>query len=194
MQTMTHQIWMRTTGSFYDEDIDDFDAISTGKVDLEVPGDENLGETTQNIAPEASTSPPISPNSSSDEDEILPPSPPPINIAHLTTSEDIAKPPPGKSIAHWDIEAKRVANLSFDLETGGEHCGIIQISGQIFCPNPVHPLGADFLTVEEAFNSYVCPSDGAIWNEQACRESHGLGPASDCIKNARPFAFVWREF
>jgi hypothetical protein len=38
------------------------------------------------------------------------------------------------------------------------------------------------------------PPDGAIWNEQACRESHGLGPASDCIKNARPFAFVWREF
>jgi hypothetical protein len=25
-------------GSFYDEDIDDFDAISTGEVDLEVPG------------------------------------------------------------------------------------------------------------------------------------------------------------
>jgi hypothetical protein len=131
---------------------------------------------------------------SSDEDKILPPSPPPINIAHLTTSEDIPKPPPGKSIAHWDIEAKRVAYLSFDLETGGEHCGIIQISGQIFRPNPVDPLHADFLTVEEAFNSYVCPPDGAIWNEQACRELHGLGPASDCIKNARPFAFVWREF
>jgi hypothetical protein len=87
-------------GPFYDEDIGDFDAISTGEVDLEVPGDENLRETTQNIAPEASTSPPISPHSSSDEGEILPPSPPPINIAHLTTSEEIPKPPPGKSIAH----------------------------------------------------------------------------------------------
>ena len=180
--------------SFYDEDIDAFGTISTGQDDLEVPPDDILEGMTSLAAPDAFTSPPLSPNSSSDDDEILPPLPPIINTADRTSSDDVPKPPPGKSIAHWDIEAQRAALMSFDLETAGELGEIIHFSAEIFRPNPVDPLGTDFIRVEETFDSYVCPPDGAIWNEHACRESHGLGPASECIKNARPFAFVWHQF
>jgi hypothetical protein len=101
---------------------------------------------------------------------------------------------PGKSIAHFDIEAKRVVYCSFDLETSGEHGGVIRVSAQLFRPNPVDPTGEDFMRVQETFNRYIRPPDGAIWNEQACRLSHGLSSSYECIQNARDFAFVWTEF
>ena len=135
--------------SFYDEDIDAFGTISTGQDDLEVPPDDILEGMTSLAAPDAFTSPPLSPNSSSDDDEILPPLPPIINTADPTSSDDVPKPPPGKSIAHWDIEAQRAALMSFDLKTAGELGGIIQFSAEIFRPNPVDPLGTDFIRVEE---------------------------------------------
>ena len=38
--------------------------------------------------------------------------------------------PPGKSIAHHYIKAHSVVYWSLDIETGGEHCGIVQLSAK----------------------------------------------------------------
>jgi len=46
--------------------------------------------------------------------------------------EDNAKPPKGMSIVHKLIFKNRLVYLSFDIETGGEYCGIVQISCQKF--------------------------------------------------------------
>ena len=42
------------------------------------------------------------------------------------------KPPKGKSIAHKWIAAEKLVYISLDIESGGENCGIIQLSAQIF--------------------------------------------------------------
>ena len=38
-------------------------------------------------------------------------------------------PPNEKSIAYFDLADNKIVFLSLDLETGGEYCGIIQLSG-----------------------------------------------------------------
>jgi hypothetical protein len=102
--------------------------------------------------------------------------------------------PPGKSIAHHYIKAHQVVYCSLDIETGGEYCGIIQLSAELFRHNTADPTGSDFIPVPETFNQYIQPPETAIWNEQACRNSHGLTANSEVIKSARPFAFVWGKF
>ena len=39
--------------------------------------------------------------------------------------------PKSKSLTHDKFEAKKVVFVSFDIETGGEYCGILQMSGEI---------------------------------------------------------------
>ena len=46
------------------------------------------------------------------------------------------KIPRGKSEAHFDLKDNKIVFLFPDLETGGEYCGIIQLSGQLFRQNP----------------------------------------------------------
>ena len=104
------------------------------------------------------------------------------------------KPPRGKSIAHFDLHNHKIVFLSLDLETGGEYCGIIQLSGQLFRQNPVDAQGNTFLLVTETFNEYVSLPDGAFWNDEASRLSHGLCTRSPVIQNASPFAIVWTKF
>jgi hypothetical protein len=174
--------------SFYDEDIDDFGTLPTGEDVLQVPDDDIPGrppDVSRHVADSRASD---SPYSSDDDADLLPPALPSHNPSNEAPADDEPKPPPGKSIAHFDIEAKRVVYCSFDLETAGEHGGVIQVSAQLFRPNPVDPTGEDFIRVEETFNRYVCPPDGAIWNEQACRLSHGLSSSDECIQNARDFA------
>ncbi len=36
----------------------------------------------------------------------------------------------GKSLAHYHIMQEQAVFVSFDIETGGENCGIVQISAQ----------------------------------------------------------------
>ena len=48
------------------------------------------------------------------------------------TSQDTPNPPKGKSIAHYDLKANRMVFVSLDVETGGEYCGIIQLSAELF--------------------------------------------------------------
>ncbi len=54
----------------------------------------------------------------------------------LELSDNERKPPCGKSIAHFDLLDHNIVFLSLGLETGGEYCGIIQISGQLFRFDP----------------------------------------------------------
>jgi len=66
--------------------------------------------------------------------------------------------PRGKSIAHHYMPSKMVY-VSFDVETGGEYCGIIQMSANTFRIN-----NNDGKIERESFDRYVKPRDGAIWS------------------------------
>ena len=114
-------------------------------------------------------------------------------MAAISTNEEI-KPPRGKSIAHFNLTNNKVVFLSLDLETGGEYCGIIQLSGQLFRQDPEDHQKKSFIIVDDTFNEYVAPPDGAFWNEEACRQSHGLSARSPEIQNGRPFITVWTNF
>jgi len=69
------------------------------------------------------------------------------------------------------------------LETGGERCGIIQISTQIF------RIQNNEAEVEvNVFNEYVNPRREIFWNDQACIASHCLSPGHETIN------LVWKLF
>lgn len=104
------------------------------------------------------------------------------------------KPSHVESPSPTTIKHNRVVFCSFDIETGGEDCGILQMSGELFRPNPVDPTGSDFVRIDETFNQYVKPPPGAIFNVRSCQLSHGLTAQSDCIKSANPFRNVWADF
>ena len=76
-------------------------------------------------------------------------------------------------------------------ETGGEYCGIVQLSGQLFRPNSSI---SSFEIIVKTFSKYVRPPDGVFWNEEACRASHGLTATSPQILSESPFVSVWEEF
>ena len=48
--------------------------------------------------------------------------------------------------------------------------------------------------MKETFNQYVAPPDGTFWNEEACRQSHGLSARSPKIQNGHSFITVWTNF
>jgi len=76
-------------------------------------------------------------------------------------NEDEAKPPNGKSIAHKHIFKNRIVYVSFDIETGGEYCGIVQISCQKFqLTEHNNEISAEVEPV--TFNKYVKPPPDAI--------------------------------
>ena len=146
------------TDGFSGSDVDDFCSVSSAELEEEA-------------LLEPSELPP-----SDDEASTAPPAPsafglPPIEFAAISNSitntaarnEGDEQPiPRSKSIAHHDIANNNIVYLSLDLETGGEYCGIIQLSGQLFRPNPADISGSDFIDVEDTFNSYVRPPDGVI--------------------------------
>ena len=132
---------------FYDSDIDLFGTVAAGGSDLDISDHVPIDQTTPSNPPEVCTSPPKSPNSPDDDDEILMPSLPSLDVDNQPISAKPDKPPPGKSIAHWDLEAGDIVLCSFDLESGGEQCGIVQVqmSAQLWRPNPVDVTGRDGL-------------------------------------------------
>ena len=91
----------------------------------------------------------------------------------------------GKLLLHHHTKQKKVVFLSLDLETGGEECCIIQLSGKIIRPEITRDggyLANDTLsnvTREgtlyhpetnpggEAFNAYVNPREDAVWSSHA---------------------------
>ena len=89
-----------------------------------------------------------------------------VDIAPEDAPRDV---PRGKSICHSLHTKNKLVFVSFDLETGGERCGIIQMSAQIF------RIQNNEAEVEvNVFNEYVSPGRDAVWNEKACAASYGL--------------------
>ena len=70
-----------------------------------------------------------------------------------TQAEVVAKPKQTHSIAHDDMESGRLMIFHVDLEHGGDHCGVVQISVVVYDPVTRTQLAT--------FNSYIKPSDKA---------------------------------
>jgi hypothetical protein len=117
-----------------------------------------------------------------------------LNVAPTATGDKSLPIPCGKSLAHHYIRAHKVVYCSFDLEHGGEYCGVIQISAQLFRHNIVDCTGRDFIHVAKTFNLYIQQPEDAIWNEVACQATHKLHANSPQIWAANPFDFVWHKF
>ena len=127
--------------------------------------------------------------------------------------EDVADLPHVKvrSLLHHYIKQKKVVFLSLDLETGGEDCGIIQISGEIIRPELAREGGKvpkDTLanvTREGTlynpetnpggglFNAYVHPGEDAEWSPAAI-EVTGLSRTDQRITSAKNIDEVWSSF
>ena len=94
-----------------------------------------------------------------------------------------------------------VCLLSFDLEHGGEYCGVVQLSAELISLEiseaPNGSVTGDKL--ESAvknptnFNEYVNLGEGVIWDDY-CTAIHGLRATDDCIKNAYGICLVWAGF
>ncbi len=96
-------------------------------------------------------------------------------------------PPTGKSIAHKHFSAGEAVFLSFDVETGGNHCGIVQLFCQIFCIIPCTSLPDPpkiVTTKDNIYNKYIKPPQGAIWSQQALK-IHGISPSVNCIQSTK---------
>ena len=109
--------------------------------------------------------------------------PQPSQVAHHVTTT-ISAPTDGKgsSIAHELIIQEKVVLVSFDIETGGEDCGICQISAVAF------DLHGNSLCND--FDYYVKPPPGAKWDNHHTNV-HGLHANHDCIKSADMVEIVW---
>ena len=96
-------------------------------------------------------------------------SPIPITLPN-ENGDDIPK---GRSLAHHHLRAGKLVFVSFDLETGGEFCGILQLSAEIsrieLLPKTnakgiVSSTGDTASNIRrkvETFNSFVNPGEGA---------------------------------
>jgi len=85
----------------------------------------------------------------------------------MSDDDDDVVIPKGKSIAHHYTPSKMVY-VSFDVETGGEFGGIIQMSANIF------RINKNVGEIEsESFDRYVKLRDGAIWSSSS-KDAHGL--------------------
>jgi Transposase IS4/Exonuclease len=89
------------------------------------------------------------------------------------------------SIANQFYSRKNIVFISLDLETGGEYCGICQLSA-VFKDME----GKDIVP---AFDSYVKPPNTAIWNPKTT-EVHGLHKSNEKIINADSIEVVWPKF
>ena len=96
------------------------------------------------------------------------------------------------SLIHNDVYNGKVIFISFDIETGGDDCGIVQLSAECFTvgSNVDEDCGK---RLEPTFNSYVKPHEDAIWSKYAT-EIHGLHQNHPSIIHANPLHLVWEKF
>ena len=122
-------------------------------------------------------------------------------IATPTKNYDAPSIPKGRNEhAYHYIDRGKAIFLSLDVETGGEYCGILQLSAEI-CRMIIKQDGSsklkdkatDIRRDTNTFNKYVEPAEGAIFAE-ACTRIHGLSESSPCIKNASDIDVVWSQF
>ena len=108
--------------------------------------------------------------------------------------------PKVRSISHNMITREKAILISFEIETGGEYCGILQIPDEIFRLELV-PGGrkntkyksTNIKREADTFNKYVNPGSGDLWNEN-CMAIHGFHPTHKSIASADPMAVVWCQF
>ena len=74
------------------------------------------------------------------------------------------------SIVHEYIVNRKAVFVSLDLETGGDSCGVIQLSAEIF---QVSEDLSGYTRQNEIFDKYVKPSECAVWSQSAIN-IHGL--------------------
>jgi inhibitor of KinA sporulation pathway (predicted exonuclease) len=119
-----------------------------------------------------------------------------IAIENDPPNEEIPEP-----VAENDIDQlsapelfkqEKLVYISFDIETGGEYCGIVQISAQIFRVAS-HNSTFESNIESEVFDEYVKPPDDAIWDPR-CSDVHGLTPDDEKISKADSIVQVWERF
>ncbi len=151
-------------GSFISEGYNDFSITSLCISPLEGISDE-IAESPTEYRPSDTTDPLREINIENDEN-------PPSESAEVVPQEnqeirnnnDEPAIPKGKSIAHYNIKSGKIAYISFDIETGGEECGIIQLSAQIFRLGNNDTMET---SNEDEFNKFVMPPEGAVWSSEA---------------------------
>ena len=139
----------------------------------------------------------------SNSDEEIPPLPTAAEEPPLPAAEDEPSLPVPKGRnphCHHLLGRGKCVFLSLDVETGGEYCGILQLSAEI-CHLTIQTSGrssskdtaAAIQRDANTFNAYVRPADGAIYSE-ACTNIHGLTADSPCIQQASDIDVVWSQF
>jgi hypothetical protein len=120
---------------------------------------------------------------------------------------DLLTIPRGKSIAHNILMGRKAVFVSFDMETGGEYCGIVQISAQILrlesTKSSSSNTSSDWLPLQSShwvkrkggsFNHYVNPGENVLWDEDMCHQVHGLHRHDQRIMSADKIDLVWNQF
>ena len=108
-------------------------------------------------------------------------------------------------MAHHHLRAGKLVFISFDIETGGEFCGILQLSAEISRIELLPKINAKGIVSStgdtasnikrevETFNSFVNPGEGAIYGDHAVA-IHGLHASHPSIRNADEIHAVWQRF
>ena len=137
----------------------------------------------------------------------IPGEPPVHKITRSTTSlltnASTTFIPKGRSIAHHDMARKGTVYISFDIETGGEYCGILQISAEIVRvelspvatkkgPSPTLDYDSAICRKAPTINRFVKPGEGAIWNENVTT-IHGIHSNHPSIVGAEDMDTVWKQ-
>jgi len=121
----------------------------------------------------------------------------PDDVNDDVDAADIVKPPKGRSIAHSAFSDGSAVFLSLDIEIGGEHAGIIQLSSEIVRMKMCPGRGVSQDRVQEvervaSFDSYVKP-ECDIW-DQRCIDIHQIHPEDERIVSAHNIDNVWSQF
>ena len=102
----------------------------------------------------------------------------------------------GKSIAHKYMH-RDLVYFSFDIEHGGDDCGILQIACQVFrIDGSKNDKNSNSWVVEvedRVFNEYVKPPTNAKWDDRL-NSIHGLHNLHPKIVNANSIEVVWTNF
>ena len=128
----------------------------------------------------------------------------PLKCLHPPNLEGNHLIPKGRSIAHHNMARKGTVYVFFDIETGGEYCGILQLSAEMVRVElkPVERkkgASATFdytsLVSREAltFNRFVKSGERAIWNDNVT-SIHGLHQNHPSIIGADDMDTVWEQF
>jgi hypothetical protein len=124
-------------------------------------------------------------------------SPPPTLCGADSDKEIIPK---GRSVAHFLFYNKRAHYISFDIETGGEYVGIVQISAQVIHltltakGSTITKDTAECEVEDDIFDSYVNPKvSPALWDDCSIA-IHGICLHDERITGAKDIHLIWYRF